>query len=148
MLNNLPFYMLRSLACTLVIEILFALILVVRKKGDILTVALVNFMTNPLVVSLGFISGFFFGTKVRIICTVFLELFAFASEGIAYRYALRYKNRQHGHPSVSTGAWIQPHLPSPAQIPTSSGAEVPYVESLVRLALAVHCPTSRFNLHA
>ena len=63
-------------------------------------------------------------------------------------YALRDKNRQHGHPSVSTGAWIQPHLPSPAQIPTSSGAEVPYVESLVRLALAVHCPTSSFNLHA
>lgn len=91
MLNNLPFYMLRSLACTLVIEIIFALILGMRKKGDILTVALVNVMTNPLVVSLGFISGFFFGTKVRIICTVFLELFAFASEGIAYRYALRYK---------------------------------------------------------
>lgn len=91
MLNYLPYYMLQSLACTLVIEIVFALILGVRKKGDVLTVALVNFMTNPLVVSLGFLSGFFFGTKVRIICMIFLELFAFTSEAVVYKYALRCK---------------------------------------------------------
>lgn len=41
-----------------------------------------------------------------------------------------------------------PISPSPAQIPMSSDAEVPFVKSLVHLALAVHGPTSRFNLHA
>ncbi len=83
--------MLRSLVCTLVIEIILAIILRVRKKSDLLIIALANVMTNPLVVSLGFLSGFFFGTKVRIICMIFLELFAFVSEAVVYKFALNQK---------------------------------------------------------
>lgn len=51
-------------------------------------------------------------------------------------------------PLCPPGPGSSPTSPSPAQISTSSGAEVPYVESLVPLALAVHGPTFRFNLHA
>ena len=91
MINELPFYMLRGLICTLLIEICFSLLLGVRKKSDLLIVALVNLMTNPLVVSLGFTAGFFFGSTVRIICMVFLELSAFAAEGFVYKKTLDYK---------------------------------------------------------
>ena len=91
MLNDLPLYMIRGLAFTLLIETVLALILGVRKKRDIPIVILVNFMTNPIVVALGFLSGFFFGYKVRIICMIFLELFAFASEGLVYKKALSFK---------------------------------------------------------
>ena len=91
MINELPIYMLRGLVCTLLIEVGFALLLGVRKKRDLLFVALVNLMTNPLVGSLGIAAGFFFGTTVRIICMIFLELSAFAAEALVYRKMLDYK---------------------------------------------------------
>lgn len=91
MINNLPVYMARSLAFTLITEICFALILGVRKKRDLLNVTLVNLMTNPLVVSISFSTGFLFGSKVRMICMAFLELSAFASEGLVYKKTLDYK---------------------------------------------------------
>lgn len=90
MLNLLPYYMIRSLVCTLVIEIVFALILGVRNKKDILNVALVNIMTNPIVVSVSFVTGFLYGQDARLIAVIVLELFALVSEGLVYYKTLRY----------------------------------------------------------
>lgn len=91
MLNNLPYYMLRSLFFTLLIELVFASILGVRRKKDFFNIAAVNFMTNPPVVSVIFVAGFIYGSTARIIATVILELFALFSEGFVYKKTLQYK---------------------------------------------------------
>ncbi len=90
MLNLLPYYMIRSLACTLVIETVFAIVLGVRNKKDILNVELVNIMTNPIVVSVSFVTGFFYGQDARLIVLIVLEIMAFVSEGFVYHKTLRY----------------------------------------------------------
>ncbi len=90
MLNLLPYYMIRSLACTLIIEIVFSLILGVRNRKDIVNIALVNIMTNPIVVSVSFVTGFVYGSDARLIALVILEIFALVSEGFVYIRTLRY----------------------------------------------------------
>ncbi len=91
MLNLLPYYMVRSLAATLIIELVFAAILGARNKKDLLNVALVNIMTNPVVVSVSFVTGFFYGQNARLIVLIILELFALFSEGFIYKKTLNYK---------------------------------------------------------
>lgn len=91
MLNYLPIYLANALLMTVIIEAAVALIIGIRKPKDLLNVALVNIFTNPIVVFGIFITGYIFGNDIRLIATVFLELFAFLAEALIYRKTLSTK---------------------------------------------------------
>lgn len=91
MLNYLPIYLANSLFLTLLIEIAAALLIKIRKPKDLANVALVNLLTNPIVVSATFLAGFFFGSDARLVATIALELAAFLTEALIYRKTLTAK---------------------------------------------------------
>ena len=88
---NIIFIMIRCLLLTIVIESLFAIILGVRKKKDILNIILANIVTNPLVVSITFAMNFFYGLKIRNIAEGILEIVAVLVEGLMYHQYLNFK---------------------------------------------------------
>jgi len=89
-IDELPFVMLKCLIITLVIETMIAFIIGIRKK-DILNIVLINFITNPLIVSLSVYFGFNYGMKVEKIAIIVLEIIVFITEGILYSKFLKYK---------------------------------------------------------
>lgn len=91
MLNDIFKYMLISLCLTIIIEVTISLILKVRNKKDILLIVLVNLMTNPLVVSISFITNILHGLKMYYIVIVILEILAILIEGLVYKKYLNYK---------------------------------------------------------
>lgn len=84
-LNDLPKIMIISLLCTILIEVLVAIILGIRNKKDLLNVVLVNFMTNPLVVSLPVYIMVRVGLNARYVVTIVLEILTVIAEGIVYK---------------------------------------------------------------
>lgn len=91
MLNSLPLMMLVCLTLTLLIESLTALICGVRTKRDFLLIFLANLMTNPVLVCVTFLLGFFFGMRVRMPVEILLEISVVFIEGLVYRKATDYK---------------------------------------------------------
>ncbi|MBQ3150799.1 MAG: hypothetical protein IJB86_06095 [Clostridia bacterium] len=91
MIRMLPVYMAVSLGCTLILECSAAAALRVKNKKDFLNIVLVNVLTNPLVVTMTFSAGVFFGREIRVVSIVIMELFAFLSEALIYRKTLEYK---------------------------------------------------------
>ncbi len=91
MLNSLPLMMLVCLTLTLLIESLTALICGVRTKRDFLLIFLANLMTNPVLVCVTFLLGFFFGMRVRMPVEILLEISVVFIEGLVYRQATDYK---------------------------------------------------------
>ena len=89
-LNDLPKMMILSLFCTVLIETLVAAILRIRNKKDLLNVILVNFMTNPLVVSLPVYIMVKFGLHARYAITFVLEFLTFVIEGLVYKKYFKY----------------------------------------------------------
>ena len=90
LINDLPYIMVRCLICTIIIELIAAFIIGLRKK-DLIYVLLVNIMTNPLVVSLPILMLVMFGFYARYICLAILEILALISEGFVYNKVLTYK---------------------------------------------------------
>ena len=90
MLNDLPLILVRCLVLTLVFECGAALLLGVREKPDLITVALVNVMTNPPAVLCMFLTGFFLGRSVRIPVEILLEVLVVVAEGLIYKKLLKY----------------------------------------------------------
>ena len=90
-LEQLPLIMLRALALTIIIECAAAWILGIRTKHDQTTVALVNLMTNPLVVSMGAAVRFFIGIPVMLPATLVMEAAVVAAEGAIYNKTLEAK---------------------------------------------------------
>lgn len=82
--------MIFCLFITIVIECAVAFILKVRNLKDYLNIIIVNFMTNPLVVSIPVYFNIMYGIKYRNIAYYFLELFAVISEGYIYKKYLKY----------------------------------------------------------
>lgn len=91
MLNRLPLMMLVCLTLTLLIESLTALICGVRSKRDFLLISLANLMTNPILVCVTFLLGFFYGMRVRMPVEILLEISVVFIEGLVYRKATDYK---------------------------------------------------------
>lgn len=91
MLNYLPMYIARCLILTVIIECGVALAVGIREKYDIACVALVNALTNPLVVVSTFLVGFFLGSSARIISDVIAELSALVIEALIYSRLLEYR---------------------------------------------------------
>ena len=90
-LRDLPLIMIKCLLITIVIEVIIGIICGVRKKKDILNIVLVNIFTNPLVVSIPVFITVYVSFKARVPVLIFLELFAFVSEGFIYKRVLDFK---------------------------------------------------------
>ncbi len=91
LINELPYYMGRALFLTIIIEGFVALLLGVRDKKDFLNVALVNLLTNPLVVSISVFFNLRYGLEGRRYALIVLEIWAFFMEGFVYHKCLKYK---------------------------------------------------------
>ena len=90
-IKDLPIIMIKCLICTIIIEVIVALILGVRDKKDILNIVLVNVVTNPIVVSLPVLMLVKYGYNVRMITLVILEIITVIVEGLIYLRVLKYK---------------------------------------------------------
>ena len=90
-INDLPILMLRSLICTITIEITIGLILKIRNKRDIINIVLVNILTNPLVTSIPIFILLKYGSFYSKIIFVILEIFALFVEGFIYKIYFKYK---------------------------------------------------------
>lgn len=77
-----------SLALTLLLELAAAAILGLRRPRDLCLVALVNILTNPLVVLTLNLTWFFTQTSPGWLLTAGLEITAFLAEGLLYRNRL------------------------------------------------------------
>lgn len=90
-LNDLPYIMLKCLLCTIIIEVLVALILKVRDKKDILNIVLVNIVTNPIVVTIPVLIAFKYNLKYQMPTLYTLEVLTVLTEGFIYLKVLNYK---------------------------------------------------------
>jgi len=90
-INDLPIIMIRCLICTIIIELVIALILRIRAKEDLINILLVNILTNPLVVSLPVYILFKYNKIFSNIIFVVLELLTFFVEGFVYKKNFNYE---------------------------------------------------------
>jgi hypothetical protein len=88
---NLPLIMARCLILTVLCETIFAIIIGVRKKRDIVNIILVNIMTNPPLVSITFACNIFYGIQARNILLTILEIAVVFIEGFVYYKYLDFK---------------------------------------------------------
>ena len=91
MISHMPALLLRCLLCTVIIECAAAFILGLRKPDEQLTVALVNVVTNPLLVSICILVQLFYSKQVYWCVYIGLELAVFIGEALLYRAVLRRK---------------------------------------------------------
>lgn len=79
------------LSCTIIIELIVAIILKIKDKKDLLYIILVNIITNPLVVSISLYINIKYGLNIRNISMIILEVSAFIIEALIYLKVLKYK---------------------------------------------------------
>jgi hypothetical protein len=91
MFDNMPLIMARCLILTIVIELIFAIILGIRDKKDILNVILVQVLTNPIVVTIPYLIYIEFGYIPYKVSIYILEVLAVLIEGFVYSKTLKYK---------------------------------------------------------
>ena len=89
-LSELPLVMGRALIITIIIELIAAIVIGLKKK-DLINVILVNIMTNPLVVTVPLYINVKYGLLERNITLFIFEIFALLSEGFVYSKYLKYK---------------------------------------------------------
>lgn len=77
--------------CTIVIEIVIAIILKINNKKDLLNIILVNIATNPLVVSIPVFILVKYSYGFSIISLILLEVLTVIIEGLIYFKVLDYK---------------------------------------------------------
>ena len=82
--------LINSLFFTILIELVFALLLKVRNKKDIINIVLVNIVTNPIVVLFPYIVGLRYGIILMYIVLILFEIFALVFEGYVYKRELQY----------------------------------------------------------
>lgn len=91
MINEIPYYIARSLILTILIEVTVALIIGIRKRKDIINVILVNMITNPIVNIIPITLNVYIGLYARNISLIVLEIFALFTEAFIYKEVLKYK---------------------------------------------------------
>ena len=87
-INDIPLIMLYCLGTTIVIEGVLAFLCGVRKLSDQLIVLLVNVLTNPLLVSTGYLILLRFGRTAYDIATAAMEIAVVFIEGLVYKKIL------------------------------------------------------------
>ncbi len=82
-LSELPYYMVKCLLLTILIETFIAFLLGYRKK-DLLNIVLVNIVTNPIVVTIPVYFNVKHGVFERNISLAILEITTLFTEGFIY----------------------------------------------------------------
>ncbi len=90
-INDIPIIMIRCLLCTIIIEVLVALVLKVKNKKDVINIILVNILTNPIVVIIPIFVAFNYGIQYQKITLYILEVVTVIVEGFIYLKVLNYK---------------------------------------------------------
>ncbi len=91
--HDIPLVMLYCLGVTVVIEGALAFLCGVRRPSEQLIVLLVNALTNPLLVSLGYLILFWFGRTGYNIATAVMEASVVFVEGWIYKRFLTKQKR-------------------------------------------------------
>ena len=81
---SLALMMAQCLLLTIIIESAAAFICGVRKRDGFIAVALANVITNPVVASLTYFIGYYYGAKVRMPVEFLLEAAVIPIEGFIY----------------------------------------------------------------
>ena len=91
MIELIPYYLIRSLLITIIIELLMSWLLKIRDKKDILNILLVNVFTNLLLNAIIIYINIFYGIRERNISLIIFEIFIVFIEGFVYSKVLKYK---------------------------------------------------------
>lgn len=90
-INDILIIMFRALLCTIIIEVIAAIVFKIRDKKDLINIVLVNCFTNPLVTMIPLYVNIKYGLMERHICLFLFEIFALLSEGFIYKKYLKFK---------------------------------------------------------
>ena len=88
---NMPFIMARCLFLTIIVECVIGFATGIRNKKDFLNIVLVNFVTNPVVVTIPVFFNLKYGIFERRICLLILEIIAVLFEGFVYKKFLLFR---------------------------------------------------------
>ena len=89
-INDYPLIIIKCLAITVIVELLFALIIGIKDKKDLLDILLVNVATNPLSTTFLLYINMRYVNKYHIPSWIVLEIFVFLIEGLIYTKVLKY----------------------------------------------------------
>src|SRR5574344_1932989 len=89
--SKIPLIMLNSLFWTIIIEVIGAYLLKVRKRQDIINIILVNIMTNPILVTLSIAASVYLKYNIYIILVIIIEIMVILIEGLVYQKYLKYR---------------------------------------------------------
>ena len=78
-----------ALILTIILEVLIAISFNYRKKSELLTIVLINVITNPLLNYLLLVNSYFNLVSMNIFILIFLEVIVVIVEWMLLRYALR-----------------------------------------------------------
>ena len=90
-INEIPYYIIRALILTIVIETIIGFIIGIRNKKDILNVILVNMITNPFVTIVPITLNIYVSVQARTTALYILEVVVLFTEGLIYKKVLNYK---------------------------------------------------------
>ena len=90
-INEVPYYIVRSLILTVIIEVVIGIILGIRNKKDIINIALVNIITNPIVNITTISLNIYVSLHARNVSLYVLEVLVLFIEGFIYKKVLEYK---------------------------------------------------------
>ena len=89
--SEIPYYIVRSLLFTVIIETVIGIIIGIRNKKDILNVVLVNIITNPFVTIIPITLNLYVSVYARRISLIILEILVLITEALIYKKVLNYK---------------------------------------------------------
>lgn len=91
LINDLPIIIVKCMFYTALFETVFAYIIGVRKKKDVINVILINCLTNPFVSLVPVLFNIYVGITARNIMLLILEILTVLGEGLFYKKVLNYK---------------------------------------------------------
>lgn len=90
-INEIPYYIFRSLLFTVIIETAIGIIIGIRNRKDILNVILVNVITNPFVTVIPITLNLYVSVYARRVSLLILEVLVLITEALIYKKVLNYK---------------------------------------------------------
>lgn len=90
-ISELIFIMMRCLLLTIAIEVFIGFLLEIKKRKDIITIIIVNVITNPIVVSVPIFIHYKYGHNYYLLSLLLLEILTVLFEGLIYKLKFDYK---------------------------------------------------------
>lgn len=90
-ISELIYIMIRCLLLTIAIEVFIGFLLKIKKRKDIITIIIVNVITNPIVVSIPIFIYYRYGHNYYLVSLIILEVLTVLFEGYIYKVKFDYK---------------------------------------------------------